>query len=639
MNEVIHNLNKYWGFTELREGQADAVQAILSKKDTLVLFPTGGGKSLCYQLPATMLDGLTLVISPLVALMQDQVQQLQDRGISASFINSSIPRHEIEQRLVNARNGMYRLLYCSPERLSTPLFQSEMEALNIQLVAIDEAHCISQWGHDFRPSYRQIRSALTVIADDVRWMALTATATPEVRADILESLSFKNPAIIAKGFDRPNLKWWVARVEQRQKKVKEATIKALKKGSGLIYASTRQGCESYSEEFQQEGVKAEAYHAGLEPQARHSIQQRWIEGTTPLVISTNAFGMGIDKADCRFVIHHEIPFSLEAYYQEAGRAGRDGAEAFPMLFYKPSDVLNAKSRIEEHYPSYKEVVYIYNILCDELNLAIGSEMEEVKSIELQALQKRGKVPTSKVRACLNVLKTSGVVEFQEDVHPQVGIWFVKSEEIIRDTIGQMENRDKAQFLDQLYRLFGREAWGDMVFLDLNFVLQKLSITRNSLQKALKVLSEFDQLLAYEIREAQPQVRLIEARQKTFSLQKKEVDAHRNNLLLKLKYMQQYAETNECREVFIRNYFGDTNASPCGHCDNCLGAHTQQVQPSNEDFQTIRAVLEEQPASGKQIQEQTGLSAQIVREVLRTFIREQLITTSIKNPDEYIWINN
>lgn len=639
MDEVLANLKKYWGFTDFRSGQREAVQSILSKKDVLVLFPTGGGKSLCYQLPATVLDGLTLVISPLVALMQDQVDQLTEKGISATFINSSIPKYEIEQRLVNARNGMYTLLYCSPERLSTALFQAELSELNVQLVAIDEAHCISQWGHDFRPAYRQIRQALEPIADQTRWVALTATATPEVRKDIIESLSFENPQIIANGFERPNLKWWVARAEQRQQKVKEATIKALKKGSGLVYASTRQGCESYSQEFQEQGIKSEAYHAGLDAQKRSEIQERWISGETPLVVSTNAFGMGIDKGDCRFVIHHEIPFSLEAYYQEAGRAGRDGEEAFPMLFYKPSDVIQAKARIEERYPSYKEVVFIYNILCDELNLAVGSDMTEPKPLDYSSLQKRGKLSGSKVRAGIQVLKSTGLLELHDDLNPQIGIWFVKSEDIIRQQIESMDNRDKAQFLDQLYRIFGREAWSDMIFLDQQFVLQKLGISANSMKKALKVLSEMDQILAFETREQQPMIQLIGVRQQVFPLQKQEVDAYRKNLLMKLQYMQQYAETAGCREVFIRMYFGDESAEPCGHCDNCLGVHKSSLEVTDEDFAKVRNILMEQPATWQHIQQTTGLEVPVIREVLRVFKREQMIAASIQNPDEFRWTAN
>jgi len=319
------NLEKYWGYKSFRPGQDEAIRSVLEGRDTLVLFPTGGGKSLCYQVPATLLDGLTVVISPLVALMQDQVQQLKERGISATFINSTLSSWEIEQRLVNARNGMYKLLYCAPERLKTELWEAELPGLNIDLVAIDEAHCISEWGHDFRPSYREIRSSLEPVADSIRWIALTATATPEVRSDIIENLEFENPKIISKGFDRPNLKWWVVAAEKKKQKLLQAVQKASPKGSGLIYGGTRRNCEELAELIEDQlGIGTRAYHAGIEQLKRSEIQEQWLSGELPLVVATNAFGMGIDKADCRYVIHYQMPYSLEAYYQEAGRAGRDG---------------------------------------------------------------------------------------------------------------------------------------------------------------------------------------------------------------------------------------------------------------------------------------------------------------------------
>ena len=356
-NQALEHLKEFWGYESFREGQDIAVKSVFSKNETLVLFPTGGGKSLCYQVPATVYDGMTLVISPLVALMQDQVQQLEDLGISATFINNTIPFYEVEQRLVNARNGMYKLLYCAPERLGTELFQNEMLNLNIDLVAIDEAHCISEWGHDFRPAYRDIRTNLQSISNNVSWIALTATATPEVRNDILENLQFENPEIVSLGFTRPNLKWWVIETSKTKEKMIQGVVRGSKKGDGLIYGGTRKNCEYWAEFFTKKGLKAEAYHAGIESEKRKQIQNRWIAGETPLVVATNAFGMGIDKPDCRYVIHETMPFSIEAYYQEAGRAGRDGKEAYPILYYKPSDYSQAKSRIDREWDNFAQFYF------------------------------------------------------------------------------------------------------------------------------------------------------------------------------------------------------------------------------------------------------------------------------------------
>ncbi|MBE80621.1 MAG: RecQ family ATP-dependent DNA helicase, partial [Balneola sp.] len=376
MQDYFHkaelNLKKFWGFNGFRPGQDEVVKSVFDGKETLVLFPTGGGKSLCYQVPATVFEGMTLVISPLVALMQDQVQQLKSKGVSATFINSTIPSYEVEQRLVNARNGMYKLLYCAPERLKTSLWEAELPRLNIDLVAIDEAHCISEWGHDFRPSYRDIKTSLESIADQTRWIALTATATPEVQKDIVESLGYEAPNVISRGFSRPNLKWWVVKSPKKKQKLEESVQKGAQKGDGLIYGGTRKNCEHLADRFSRLGIKTEAYHAGVESEKRKAIQQRWITGETPLVAATNAFGMGIDKPDCRYVIHEEMPYSLEAYYQEAGRAGRDGEESFPILLYRESDYYKADDRIDQSYPTLDELDHVYQILCDSFYLAVGS---------------------------------------------------------------------------------------------------------------------------------------------------------------------------------------------------------------------------------------------------------------------------
>ncbi|MDX1591000.1 MAG: RecQ family ATP-dependent DNA helicase, partial [Balneolaceae bacterium] len=276
IQQAYDALKEYWGYDAFRPGQEEAIRSVLQGRDTMVLFPTGGGKSLCYQVPSLILDGLTLVISPLIALMQDQVEQLGNHGIRAAYINSTLPLREVEQRLVNARNGMYRLLYVSPERLDSDRWKNELQNLNISLVAVDEAHCISEWGHDFRPAYRDIRSALSDLPESVRWMALTATATPEVKKDILESLQFKDPAVVSAGFSRPNLKWWVTAAEKKHDVFMNAVRKAVHRGSGIVYTDTRKDCEEKADRLSSAGISARAYHGGLDPELRESVQNEWV---------------------------------------------------------------------------------------------------------------------------------------------------------------------------------------------------------------------------------------------------------------------------------------------------------------------------------------------------------------------------
>jgi len=629
------NLHTIWGYDSFRAGQDEAIRSVLSREDTLVLFPTGGGKSLCYQVPATVFDGMTLVISPLVALMQDQVQQLNDRGIAATFINSTLSGWEVEQRLVNARNGMYKLIYCAPERLKTTLWKHELPELNIDLVAIDEAHCISEWGHDFRPSYREIRPSLEPVAERLTWIALTATATPEVREDIIQNLELDEPRVVSRGFERDNLKWWVIATEKKQTKLFQSVKRASKTGSGLIYGGTRRNCEVLSEAIRDRlGIHTEAYHAGIDAERRQEIQEAWISGDLPLVVATNAFGMGIDKSDCRYVIHYQMPYSLEAYYQEAGRAGRDGEESFPVLLFRPADAAEARQRLESSYPGKKELDTVYDTLCDELNLAVGSEMEEAQMISLQALGRRSKLPKRLIKSSLKVLDQMGIIQLIEHVKPQVGVRFVVSPDYIQDRVSNSENREKARFLDTLLRQFGSEAFSSVKYLELGYLKDKLETSRNGVIKGLNVLQNQDHLLVFEELGETPLVKLIDERVSRLPLDKKELDRYRDTLFVKLDRMLGYIKTDNCREVYIRTYFGEKNPKPCGHCDNCLD-HRQspgnQLESGELDY--LKNLLTGRAKDIGEIQNETGWNRQKIRYSLSYLMREEKV--SEKN-DKYYW---
>lgn len=629
------NLQKYWGYPDFRSGQGEVVQSVLNGRNTLVLFPTGGGKSLCYQVPATVFEGLTLVISPLVALMQDQVTQLKQRGISATFVNSTIPNYEVEQRLVNARNGMYKLLYCAPERLGTMLFQAELQNLNIELVAIDEAHCISEWGHDFRPSYREIKTNLESIADETRWIALTATATPEVRQDIVDSLGFKEPNIISQGFTRPNLKWWVFETESKKEKLFQSVIKASKQGDGLIYGGTRKNCEFWADRFSKNGIDSEAYHAGIESELRNKIQERWITGETPLVVATNAFGMGIDKPNCRYVVHEEMPYSIEAYYQEAGRAGRDGSESFPILFYRDSDFIKARRRIQENYPTQKELQKVYTALCDALGLAIGSEMLEMVGFQLKDVQTRCGLPLSICKASIRLMEQFGVLATLDEIPPMVSVQFTLSPEMMIKFKERCQNPDKAEFVDKLERMFGHHAYSDMVDFELDQLLEKLSISRNKLIKGLNVLMQNDHVLVFTVYPERNLIKLLEARSLDIPIPKKDIEIYRESLLNKLDRMNGYARTNSCREVYLRTYFGDEDAKPCGHCDNCLKNDDLQATLTTDDIHKGFELLIEMEKSVYDLKKETGWSKQKVLTCLHYLVSEGMIKSNPEKEGYYL----
>lgn len=640
-NELIKkaesSLETNWGYSSFRTGQEEAIRSVLNGHDTVVLFPTGGGKSLCYQVPATVLEGLTLVISPLVALMQDQVQQLNERGIRATFINSTLNRWEVEQRLVNARNGMYDLIYCAPERLNSGLWQAELPSLNLELIAVDEAHCISEWGHDFRPSYREIRSALEPVAEQVTWIALTATATPEVRDDIIENLGFEEPEVISRGFDRPNLKWWVVQSEQKDKKLMQSVRQASQMGSGLIYGGTRRNCETLADRIRHKlGIEARAYHAGIDAEKRRTIQNRWISGELPLVVATSAFGMGIDKNDCRYVIHYQMPYSLEAYYQEAGRAGRDGEESYPILLFRQADRVTAEKRLERNYPQLDTIQKVYDALCDEINLAIGSEMEDAEQVVVEHVEQRSQLARRVVRTCLRIMDQLGVIQLFENVKPQVGIRFLVNSDFIRDRIDRMENTDKAEFLDTLFRQYGVEAFSEMKYLNTGYVEDKLNTTHNGVVKGLRVLQDYDNLLQFEITGEAPLIRLLQERTSRVPIDNIQLKRFRDSLFTKLERIMGYITTGGCREVFIRRYFGEEDPTPCGHCDNCLNAgRAEPAVLADDDLAHLKELLGEKGMKLSQIQKETRWKRARIKHTLSHLMREQRVE---ERGDRYYWVS-
>ena len=617
-------LKKYWGYDSFRKGQDQAIDSVLQGNDTLILFPTGGGKSLCYQVPAMVLDGFTLVISPLVALMQDQVDQLQKLGIRATFINSTLPGYEVEQRLVNARNGMYKMLYVAPERLTSERWKIEQPRLNIRLVAIDEAHCISEWGHDFRPSYRLIKQELEGLDDNVNWVALTATATPEVKKDLLKALQFKNPVVVTGGFKRENLHWWVNKTEKKGDVLKKAVLKASGLGSGIVYSSTRRDCEKWAGIFTASGIKSKAYHAGLGSDEREKVQNEWINGDISLVVATNAFGMGIDKSDCRYVIHYTLPFTLEAYYQEAGRAGRDGNISYPILIYKESDVDYLKSRITQSYPEYEALQKVYNSICDELELAVGSLHAKPEEVTYSDISKRSGLSENECKSAVKVLQRLEVLEFTEIYEAQVGVNFTLDRRALQDYIDHAKPQ-KANFVDTMFRQYGPSSFGEYFFLSENQIKRKLDVTAHQLRKALKVLQDHDKILKYKWQSEKTLVKILEARMSKLQIDHHRAYHYRDVLLKKLEYMHRYAETDQCRDVFLRNYFGETDTEVCGNCDNCVSSLQNGPKTiTTEEITQLRKLLINGEKTIRDLKSETGWDKKRLKKTLNYLVREDVI---------------
>ncbi|TNE73391.1 RecQ family ATP-dependent DNA helicase [bacterium] len=572
-SELFHQakeqLRKYWGFDAFRPGQDEVVKSVLSKKDTLVLFPTGGGKSLCFQVPALVWPGLTLVISPLVALMEDQVDALKKRGISATYINSTLSRFEIDQRLINARNGLYKLIYVAPERLGSEVFQGELLNLPLSMVAIDEAHCISEWGHRFRPSYKKIKEYLRPIEQQVAWIALTATATPQVKQDIIESLELKEPTIISKGYVRDNLGYRVENEENKPRRLKELLLRAKGKGAGLIYGSTRKSCETLSELIESVGIKSEPYHAGLSPEDRTRIQKEWIQGKTPWVAVTNAFGMGIDKPDCRFVFHQSPPSSLEAYYQEAGRAGRDGEQSYPILLYAESDFTRLQDFFNTSYPQFEQLNTVYQISADIAQLGLGEFSEQSTIIDIQQIVKRSGIDSSTVQNALDLLTQFDSVHSEAVSDKVLMLKFNWSFATIDDYIRQTSNTEKKEFLETLMRSFPLSAEYQFEEAELSYITGRLRKTAQVVKKGLYLLQQ-EGVLEFKNFDKQLLIRFLDARSAKVPINKKEYEAYRDVQFEKLKQVENYCKTSDCRNSFFSAYFGEVLKNyRCEVCDNCL----------------------------------------------------------------------
>jgi len=619
-------LSRYWGYDTFRSGQLEAIASVLEGKDTLVLFPTGAGKSLCYQVPAMVLGGLTLVISPLVALMEDQVQQLNQRGIKATCIHRGMSRYEVEQRVNNARNGVYRLLYLAPERLKTSLFQHELGRMEIQLVAVDEAHCISEWGHDFRPAYREIRSSLREAGYQGPWLALTATATPRVREDMMRVLELEEPTIIAQSVQRKNLKWWVLYAHKKWEKLTKVLAKT--SGAGLVYVATRKETEQLALKLQERGIKAAAYHAGMSNELRQQVQAQWIRDEVPVVVATNAFGMGIDKSNCRFVVHWSPPSSLEAYYQEAGRAGRDGELSYPILFWNGTDLERLEKQLEQSYPPYSILNQGYSALCDQLNLAMGHLQEEKALLSLQALSRRSSLSEAALTNILRLFDLYGVIELDQDPLESVGVLITGAmDRLSKPTAGKLALKDA--FGDQLARLFGFEAQETMRFMELALLQDKMKLSRNALLKGLEVFKK-DGLLHYELRQPGAWVKLTDARLARVPIAKPAYESYRTHQGEKLGHVKGYLETTDCRSRYFSLYFGDSDTrQACGICDRCTSGKTAKDGPTQQqEVQRVLDVLDQKPSINLEyLRSEMGWSYRHLNQVLEWMEREGWITVS------------
>ena len=557
-------LKKAFGYDGFRAGQEMAIESVLSGQDTLVVLPTGGGKSVCYQIPALVLSGLTIVVSPLISLMKDQVDALEARNLPAAFINSTLTSAQVADRLARAARGEIRLLYLAPERFDFGNVAAKLANIGVSLLAIDEAHCISQWGHDFRPSYLRVASARTKLGSPPT-VALTATATPEVREDICRQLALDNPRTIITGFDRTNLTYHVlpARNETEKDKLLVETLRQHGEGLAVVYASTRKSVDRLSFLLEQEGIPSAAYHAGLDDKRRREVQDAFMTEKIRAIVATNAFGMGIDKPNVRVVIHHSMPGTLEAYYQEAGRAGRDGLHSEVFLLHSFPDRFTHEFFIKGSYPERKVVEQVYASLA---KAAKKSETLPDKVDEIVPLI-GGKISPREIESALRILSHAKAIVGSEASTSMVTVRLLATPERIRREVTGHDNPELG-LLRALWKIAGEDLHTGAT-IDLDGLPPGLG-RRAGATSLLDALQD-RQFLVWERLGGGMRLTSPAAPLSRFKIDWSYIDRRRNADLSKLEAVQRYAYTKVCRRGFVLRYFGDPAArARCDGCDNCLG---------------------------------------------------------------------
>lgn len=570
MDQPIDILKHYWGFTSFRSMQEDIIQSILDGHDTLALLPTGGGKSICFQVPAMAKSGLCLVISPLVALMKDQVYQLKERGISAIALHAGQSKREIDYALDNAVNSDLNFLYCSPERLKTEIFQARIkrvyETRGISMIAVDEAHCISQWGYDFRPAYLEIEK-IRELLPETPIMALTATATPKVRKDIQDKLSFRRPKVFIKSFARANLSYSVRFEEHKERKLLEVLNKI--GGSSVVYVATRRHAKEIALMLRQQGISADFYHAGLTHQERNQRQEDWIHNRTRVVVSTNAFGMGIDKPDVRLVAHMDLPNNLESYYQEAGRAGRDERKAFALIIANQKDIDDLRKKTEQSLPGIGLIKDVYQMLGNHFQLANGSYPETSFDFDFQEFSKRFDRHPLEIFNALKALQEHGLIHLTEAFFSPSRLMFLLDQRKMYEF--QVSNSGFDPIVKALLRLYGGELYHQSLPIQETNLAALLGASTDQARDLLKALAERE-VVDYQKQKDQPQLTYLMPKQQLEKLpiDQKALEAKRRLKLAKMESVIAYVhERRQCRTQLLLSYFGEEDYGQCGVCDNCI----------------------------------------------------------------------
>ncbi len=614
-------LKQFWGFDQFRPLQEEIVNEVIYGNDVLALLPTGGGKSVCFQVPGIALNGLTLVVSPLIALMEDQVAELNRKGIKAKAITSAMSFREIDITLDNARFGGIKFLYVSPERIHTRIFQERFKLMDIGLLVVDEAHCISEWGHDFRPSYKTI-AHLREIHKNVPIIALTATANERVKNEISELLQLRKPKILEAPFNRENIRYDSILTVNKRKSIVEF-VKNNQNDSGIIYCQTRRSVKEFTKLLLNEGVSVNLYHGGLNHTERTQALGAWLKDQTKIMVATNAFGMGIDKSNVRFVLHAEIPDSPEAYFQEAGRAGRDGNYATTLLFYEQNDPKDLIERVVKQFPEIIEIKRVYRAMCSYLQLAVGSGNNETYDLNIVEMAKRFSLEVNAVFTALRILEMNGDIRFSTDLMKGSRVKIaIDNVHLYRFQLSNPKIDPLTTFICRMYS----PVFDEYVEVDEELIQRKLKITSVELQQQLKFL-EMNGVIDISWRTSLPRVTFLHERfaDDYLSLKPEVYRLRKERAEYRLETMLSYLTTKECKEKYILNYFGQEGKN-CGKCSSCLNG-----KKSSREIKTQILTFLNQSLT---IQELVNLfdpsEQQLVKDILKIELSEERYILNSEN---------
>ena len=616
--DIKEILKTYWGYDDFRSLQEEIIRSVLDGKDTLALMPTGGGKSLTYQVSGLAMEGVCLVVTPLIALMKDQVEDLKNRQIPAEAIYTGMRRDRVESIINKCIYDTVKFLYVSPERLYSERFREKLRLMNVCLITVDEAHCISQWGYDFRPPYLRI-AEVREFFPGVATLALTATATPEVVEDIQKQLHFSTPNVLSKSFRRENISYVIRDTEAKPLELFNILSKV--QGEAIVYVRTRLKASSIAAFLNKSGIKSDFYHAGLSSAQRARRQEAWKSGMVPVVVATNAFGMGIDKADVRVVVHYDVPDSPEAYFQEAGRAGRDGKRAYAVLLSSRAALGGGQKRIDDAFPPKDYILRVYEALANYYQLGEGEGQGRAFEFNLKLFARNFKLNEARVMSAISILEVAGFLGYTTDINSRSRVMFT----VLRDRLYEFETGDP--LLERLMVLLMRNYAGIFVqdaYVDEGFLADQLDVTRKVLYDAFISLAK-RKIIRYVPGDVKPYIVYYQPRLPLsyITIGREAYENRKELFVTKIGAMARYIRDDEtCRQLLLMEYFGQKEEKPCGICDVCIGKKKRLHREERKSLEErILQVLAKQNTNIRELVRQLGEDEEVVIGQVRKLLDE------------------